>query len=82
MTDSVTVIAGVATLGRVAPSSARYACHLSRFNGRAYPKIGVWANVAAPPFDAGDFSAFGTTDTRAVISGGELSPARAVFLRL
>ena len=30
-----------ATLGRVAPSSSRYARHLSRFNGRAYPKIGV-----------------------------------------
>ena len=59
MTDSVTVIAGV-----------------------AIPKIGVLANVAAPTFDAGDFSAFGTTDTRAVISGGELFPARAVFLRL
>lgn len=48
----------------------------------AIPKIEVLANVAAPTFDAGDFSAFGTTDTRAVMSGGELFPARAVFLRL
>jgi hypothetical protein len=43
----------VATLGRVAPSSARYACHLSRFNGRAYPRIGVRLPMqAAPPFIA------------------------------
>lgn len=50
--------------------------------GVAIPKIGVLANEAASTFDAGDFSAFGTTDTRAVMSGGELFPARAVFLRL
>ena len=27
-------------LRQVAPSSARYACHLSRFNGRAYSRKG------------------------------------------
>ena len=44
----------MATLGRVAPSSARYARHLSRFNGRAYPKIGVCLPIqAAPPIIAG-----------------------------
>ena len=43
-----------ATLGRVAPSPARYARHLSRFNGRAYPKIGVRVIMqAASPFIAG-----------------------------
>ena len=39
----------VATLGRVAPSPSRYARHLSRFNGRAYPKIGVRVIMQAAP---------------------------------
>ncbi len=30
----------VATLGRVVPSPAGFACHLSRFNGRAYSRKG------------------------------------------
>ena len=43
-----------ATLGRVAPSSSRYARHLSRFNGRVYPKIGVYPPMlATPPVIAG-----------------------------
>ncbi len=44
----------VATLGRVALSPSRYARHLSRFNGRAYPKIGVRTPMQfTPSFRAG-----------------------------
>ena len=45
---------------QVAPSSARYACHLSRFNGRAYSRKGglprsIYNNVfARPPVGRGN----------------------------